>query len=131
MLLEDDVDISRGDMICRVNNQPHAARDVDAMVCWMADEPMREGGRYVIKHTSRSCRAVVDELRYRVDVNELHRDEEATTLGLNEIGRVHLRTSQPLLVDQYRDNRSTGSFILIDESTNFTVRAGMVLNTEI
>ena len=131
LLLEDDVDVSRGDMICRVNNQPQAARDVDAMMCWMADEPMREGGRYVIKHTSRACRAVVDELRYRVDVNELHRDEEATTLGLNEIGRVHLRTSQALLVDQYRDNRTTGSFILIDESTNFTVAAGMIINTEI
>jgi sulfate adenylyltransferase large subunit len=131
MLLEDEVDISRGDMISRVNNQPQPTRDIDAMVCWMVDEPLREGGRYAIKQTTRTCRTVVDEVRYKVDVNTLHRDEDATSLELNEIGRVHLRTSQPLLVDQYRDNRTTGSFILIDEATNFTVGAGMVLNSDV
>jgi bifunctional enzyme CysN/CysC len=118
-------------MISRVNNQPQPTRDIDAMVCWMVDEPLREGGRYAIKQTTRTCRTVVDEVRYKVDVNTLHRDEDATSLELNEIGRVHLRTSQPLLVDQYRDNRATGSFIIVDEATNFTVGAGMVLNTEI
>ncbi len=131
LLLEDDVDVSRGDMICRLHNQPKPSRELEAMVCWMADEPMRPGGRYQIKQTTRSCRTVVDELRYRVDVNTLHRDESAEQLSLNEIGRVHLRTSLPLLVDEYRDNRTTGSFILIDEATNFTVGAGMVLSTDI
>jgi bifunctional enzyme CysN/CysC len=131
MLLEDEIDVSRGDMICRVHNQPKPTRDLEAMICWMADTPMQEGRRYVLKHTTRSCRAVVDTLRHRVDVNTLHRDEQATSLELNEIGRVHLRTSQPVLVDHYRDNRGTGSFILVDEATNFTVAGGMVISTEI
>ena len=87
---------------------------------------MRPGGRYVINHTTRSARAVIDKLEYRVDVNSLDRDPEATELGLNEIGRVHLRTSTPLVVDPYSRNRTTGSFILIDESTNDTVGAGMI-----
>jgi bifunctional enzyme CysN/CysC len=131
LLLDDHVDVSRGDMICRVHNQPEPTRDLEAMVSWMVDEPLRAGGRYALKHTTRSVRAVVDELRYRVDVNSLHRDETADGLRLNEIGRVHLRTSAPLLVDPYRDNRATGSFILVDEATNFTVGAGMVLSAEI
>jgi bifunctional enzyme CysN/CysC len=131
LLLDDHVDVSRGDMICRVHNQPEPTRDLEAMVSWMVDEPLRAGGRYALKHTTRSVRAVVDELRYRVDVNSLHRDETADGLTLNEIGRVHLRTSAPLLVDPYRDNRATGSFILVDETSNFTVGAGMVLSAEI
>ena len=130
MLLEDDVDISRGDFICRMNNQPTEVRELEAMVCWMTDHPLREGARYAIKHTSRSARAVVDEVRYRLDVNTLHRDEEAGGLDLNEIGRLRLRTSAPLHVDEYRRNRATGGFILIDEATNDTVGAGMVLGTE-
>jgi bifunctional enzyme CysN/CysC len=130
MLLEDDVDISRGDFICRVHNQPWEAREFEAMVCWMTDHPLREGGRYAIKHTSRSVKAVVDEVRYRLDVNTLHRDEEAGGLDLNEIGRLRLRTSAPLHLDEYRRNRATGGFILIDEATNDTVGAGMVLGTE-
>ncbi len=128
--LEDEVDISRGDMICRLNNQPEPTRNLDAMICWMADKPLSPGGRYALKHTTSVCKAVVDELRYRVDVNSLHRDQEAASLGLNDIGRVHLRTSAPLLVDPYRDDRTTGSFILIDEATNFTVGAGMVLHAD-
>ena len=100
------------------------------MVCWMADAPLQPHGRYAIKHTTRNARAVVEDLRYRIDVNTLHRDESAAALGLNEIGRVHLRTSAPLLVDEYRRNRTTGSFILIDESTNSTVGAGMILSAE-
>ncbi|HEX8104342.1 MAG TPA: sulfate adenylyltransferase subunit CysN [Solirubrobacteraceae bacterium] len=128
--LEDEIDISRGDMICRLHNQPDPTREVEAMVCWMADEPLESRRKYVIKHTTRTCRAVIEDLRYRVDVNSLHRDESATTLGLNDIGRLHLRTSEPLLVDAYRDNRTTGSFILIDEATNFTVGAGMVIQRE-
>jgi sulfate adenylyltransferase large subunit len=131
LLLEDDLDVSRGDMICRVHNQPDVTRDLEAMVCWMVDEPMRPGARYQLRHTTRSVRAVVDDLRYRVDVNTLHRDDRAAGLGLNEIGRAHLRTGGPLLVDKYRDNRLTGAFILIDEATNFTVGAGMVIGTDI
>jgi bifunctional enzyme CysN/CysC len=130
LLLEDDLDVSRGDMICRAHNHPVPTRDLDAMVCWMSDMPLRARGRYGIKHTTRNARAIVDELRYRIDVNTLHRDEEAAELGLNQIGRVHLRTSAPLLVDEYRRNRATGSFILIDEATNDTVGGGMILGVE-
>ena len=129
MLLEDDIDISRGDMICRPHNQPTVTSEFEAMVCWMADAPLREGARYVLKHTTRSVKAVVDDLRYRIDVNSLHRDEAATELGLNEIGRVRLRTSGPLLLDEYRLSRTTGGFILIDEATSDTVGAGMVVRT--
>src|SRR5262245_36557187 len=114
-------------MICRPHNQPTITSELEAMVCWMSDRPLDGGGRYVIKHTTRSGKALVDEVRYRIDVNTLHRDEAATSLGLNEIGRVHLRTSTPLMVDEYRLNRATGSFILIDETTNDTVGAGMVI----
>jgi bifunctional enzyme CysN/CysC len=125
--LEDEIDISRGDMICRPGNRPELARELEAMVCWMTDGPLRRGARYALKHTTRSVRAVVDDLRYRIDVNTLHRDESAEELELNEIGRVRLRLSGPLAYDPYRRNRTTGSFILIDEATNDTVAAGMIL----
>jgi sulfate adenylyltransferase subunit 1 len=125
--LEDDIDVSRGDMICRPENRPTEAREVDAMVCWMSDRPLSPSARYRIKHTSRTALAKVDEVRYRIDVNSLHRDKEANGLELNEIGRLRLRLSTSLFVDEYRRNRATGSFILIDESTNDTVGAGMVL----
>jgi bifunctional enzyme CysN/CysC len=127
MLLEDDIDISRGDMICRPHNQPTLTQELEAMICWMNDRPLELGGRYAIKHTTRSVRGIVDEIRYRIDVNTLHRDEDAESLALNEIGRVHVRTSGPLLVDEYRKNRQTGSFIVIDETTNETVGAGMIV----
>ena len=97
------------------------------MVCWMSDRPLSASSRYRIKHTSRTALAKVDEVVYRMDVNSLHRDQDATSLELNEIGKLRLRLSTPLLVDEYRRNRATGSFILIDESTNDTVGAGMVL----
>jgi len=125
--LEDHLDISRGDMLCRPHNQPTVARELDAMVCWMAEKPMQVRSRYVIKHTTRSAKAVVDEIQYRVDVDTLHRDETDGGLALNDIGRVRLRSSLELLVDPYARNRTTGSFILIDESTNDTVGAGMLL----
>jgi bifunctional enzyme CysN/CysC len=125
--LADDLDISRGDMICRPHNRPSVGQDLDAMVAWLADTPMRVGGKYFLKHTSRTGRALVQNLHYRLDVNTLHRDLEATSLGLNEIGRVELRSTVPLFYDEYRANRSTGSFILIDEATNNTVGAGMIL----
>ena len=125
--LEDDIDVSRGDMICRPENRPKEAREIDAMVCWMSERELSPSSRYRIKHTTRTALAKVDEVRYRIDVDSLHRDKEATSLGLNEIGRLRLRLSTPLFVDEYRRNRQTGSFILIDESTNDTVGAGMVL----
>ncbi|MBD0281310.1 MAG: 50S ribosome-binding GTPase [Thermoleophilaceae bacterium] len=125
--LDDDLDVSRGDMIARPQNRPIEARDVDAMVCWMSERPLQPRGRYRVKHTTRTVLAKADELRYRIDVNTLHRHEDADGLSLNEIGRLRLRLSSPLFVDEYRRNRTTGSFILIDESTNDTVGAGMVL----
>ncbi len=124
--LEDDIDVSRGDMICRPHNQPTVASELDAMVCWMNEAPLRKGARYLLKHTSRSVKAMVDDLIYRIDVNSLHSDRAATELGLNEIGRVRLRTSAPLLLDEYKLSRTTGGFILIDETTYDTVGAGMV-----
>jgi len=127
LTLEDEIDVSRGDMICRPHNRPVEARDIDAMVCWMSERPLSGSARYRIKHTSRTALAKVDDVRYRIDVNSLHRDQAATGLELNEIGRLRLRLSAPLFVDEYRRNRVTGSFILIDESTNDTVGAGMVL----
>jgi bifunctional enzyme CysN/CysC len=125
--LADDLDVSRGDVICRAHNHPEVSRDLDAIVCWMDDAPVREGARYAIKHMTRSARAQVTEILHRIDVDTLHRDESAQQLGLNDIGRMRLRTSVPLVFDSYRRNRATGSFILIDEATNDTVGAGMVI----
>ncbi|SNT03516.1 bifunctional enzyme CysN/CysC [Actinomadura meyerae] len=126
--LADDIDISRGDMIARPNNRPEVAQDLDAMVCWMTpDRTLTPRSKLVIKHTTRTAKTMVKDLHYRLDVNTLHRDEAATALGLNEIGRVSLRVTQPLFVDDYGRNRLTGGFILIDEATNNTVAAGMIL----
>ncbi|MFI7301719.1 sulfate adenylyltransferase subunit 1 [Micromonospora aurantiaca] len=126
--LTDELDISRGDMICRPNNAPMAVQDIEAMVCWMDEtRPLQVGGKYAIKHTTRSARAIVRGLHYRLDINSLHRDETAGELKLNEIGRVRLRTTVPLLADEYRRNRTTGGFVIIDESTNRTVGAGMIV----
>lgn len=125
--LQDDLDVSRGDMISRPLNQPILTQDIDAMICWMSDKPLSPGQKLRIKHTTRNVRAVVKELYYEMDINTLHRNQEAQALLLNEIGRVKLRTTSPLLVDEYRRNRMTGGFILIDEATNATVAAGMVL----
>ncbi len=124
--LEDDVDVSRGDMICRPQNAPKPSQDIDAMICWMTNEPLRPRQKLAIKHTTRTGRALVKDIQYRLDVNTLHRDKETKELGLNEIGRVQLRTTVPLLCDPYSKNRSTGSFILIDEATGVTVGAGMI-----
>jgi bifunctional enzyme CysN/CysC len=126
--LADEIDISRGDMIARTNNHPRVAQQFDATVCWMADGTALEPGRdYVIKHTTRTTRARITALDYRLDVNTLHRDKSATALKLNELGRISLRSQVPLLLDEYTRNASTGSFILIDPDTNGTVAAGMVL----
>jgi bifunctional enzyme CysN/CysC len=127
LVLEDDLDISRGDMICRPHNQPSVSQDIEAMVCWMSDSrTLARRDRLVVKHTTRTVKAIVRDLHYRLDVNTLHRDETADKLGLNEIGRVSLRLTQPLFCDSYTRNRQTGGLILIDEATNATVGAAMI-----
>ena len=126
--LTDNIDISRGDMICRPNNQPHAGQDLQAMVCWMSDtKPLTPRMKLAIKHTTRTARVMVTDLQYQLDVNTLHRQMSPESLGLNEIGRVTLRSTQPLFFDEYRRNRNTGSFVLIDEASNATVAAGMIV----
>jgi bifunctional enzyme CysN/CysC len=128
MQLEDHLDVSRGDLICRPGNRPHTGQDLDAMVCWLTDQSsLGPSDKYTLQHTTRSTRATVRQLDYRLDINTLHRDESAESFSLNEIGRVRLRTQQPLLFDPYRRNRETGSFILIDEATTNTVAAGMII----
>jgi sulfate adenylyltransferase subunit 1 (EFTu-like GTPase family) len=127
LLLADDLDVSRGDMLCRPHNQPPATQDIEAMVCWMTDAPpLTPRSRLVVKHTTRTVKAIVRDLHYRLDVNTLHRDEGARQLGLNEIGRVSLRLTQPVFCDPYARNRMTGGLILIDEATNGTVGAAVV-----
>jgi bifunctional enzyme CysN/CysC len=129
--LTDDLDISRGDMICRPHNRPLVSQDVDAMLCWFSDQaPLSVGDRYRVLHTTRSVLARVENLDYRLDVNTLHRDESATSLALNQIGRVRLRTQAPLMFDPYHRNRATGGLILVDLATNNTVAAGMILSAE-
>ena len=127
MTLNDEIDISRGDMIVKPNNQAKVEQDIEAMLCWFSNTPMQNRGKYLIKHTSHETQAVIRELRYQVDVNTLHKVEDSESLELNEIGRVTIRTAAPLLHDNYRRNRSTGSFILVDPGTNETVGAGMIV----
>ncbi len=127
ILLEDDIDISRGDMIVRDSNQPQVGQDIDAMLCWMGDKPLQLNGKYAIKHTSRDARCVVREIKYKLDIGTLHRINEAPHIGMNDIGRIMLRTTAPIMYDSYTRNRETGSFILIDEGSNVTVGAGMIL----
>ena len=119
--LEDDIDISRGDMIVRENNVPQSGQDLDVMLCWLHERPMQAGGRYVLMHTTREARCIVKDIRYKIDITTLRRLEQERTFGMNDIGRVQLRTTVPLSYDSYRRNRLTGSLILIDEHTNETV----------
>jgi sulfate adenylyltransferase large subunit len=125
--LSDELDISRGETICRAEQAPTVARELEADVCWMTDQPLRQGGRYLVKHTTREVTAIVDELCDHVDVHTLERGGAPHELALNDIGRVRLRTSAPLVFDPYESNRRTGSFILIDEASNNTVGAGLVV----
>jgi bifunctional enzyme CysN/CysC len=125
--LEDEVDLSRGDMLAHPHAPPCVEREVVATVCWLASKPLQVGGRYYLKHTTRTTKAIVAELRHKLDINTLARDETATSLALNEIGEVVVKTAAPLLYDPYSRNRTTGGFILIDEATNGTVGAGMIL----
>ena len=127
MTLEDDIDISRGDMLVRENNKPTIEQDIDAMICWMNEKKMIPRGKYTIRHTSQTARCIIKELKYKMDVNTLHRNEEDREIGLNDIGRVTIRTTKPLFFDSYRRNRNTGSIILVDEATNETVAAGMII----
>jgi sulfate adenylyltransferase subunit 1 len=127
MLLEDDIDISRGDMIVRENNQPEVTQDIEVMLCWFNERPLQVRGKYAIMHTTKEARCMIKEVRYRLDINTLHRDEENREINMNDIARVVLRTTAPLFVDAYRKNRITGSVILVDEQTNETVAAGMVI----
>jgi sulfate adenylyltransferase large subunit len=127
--LDDQIDVSRGDMIVEADGQPVSAREIEATICWMSEQPMQPRGRYAIKHTTRTARAIVEQVDYRVDVNTLEH-VPAPQLALNEIGRVRLRCSSPLVVDPYARNRTTGSFILIDEATNDTVAGGMVISAQ-
>ena len=127
MTLTDDIDISRGDMIAKPNNQPEPSQDIDLMLCWMNEKPLQPRGKYRIRHTTRDARCLIKDVRYKVNVNTLHRVEDDKILKLNDIGRVQIRTTIPLMADSYRKNRDTGSVIIVDEFTNETVAAGMIL----
>jgi len=127
MTLEDNIDISRGDMIVKPNNQPENGQDIELMLCWLNEKKMTPGGKYSIKHTTKDARCVIKEVRYKMNINTLHKIEDDKTIGLNDIGRVLIRTTSPLFYDSYNKNRITGSVILVDEFTNETVGAGMIL----
>jgi sulfate adenylyltransferase subunit 1 len=126
--LEDEIDISRGDMLVKANNQPEPTQDVDAMICWFSSEKQLAGsGKFILRHTTKEVKAIVTEVCYKVNINTLHKVEDDVTLSLNDIGRIKLRTSSPLIADSYKSNRITGSFVLIDELSNATVAAGMII----
>jgi len=125
--LEDDIDVSRGDMIARPNNQPTVSQEVDLMLCWLDNSPLNTRSKYILRHTSNEVRAMVKDIRYKVDVNTLHRNEEDLEVKMNDIARVKLRLAKPIYSDSYAKNRITGSVILIDEATNNTVASGMII----
>jgi sulfate adenylyltransferase subunit 1 len=125
--LKDEIDISRGDMIVRENNVPQVGQDLDLMVCWLNEKPLQAKGKYAIKHTTKEARCIIKDIKYKLNINTLHRIEDDLHLGLNDIGRISIRTTQPLFFDSYRRNRSTGSIILVDEGTNETVGAAMII----
>ncbi len=127
LLLEDDLDLSRGEMIVRENNQPNVDQDIELMICWFSEKPMQINGKYTLFHTTREARCVIKEIRYKLNINTLHRDQEDLKIGMNDIARISIRTTKPLFFDSYRKNRITGSVILIDEGTNATVAAGMII----
>ncbi|MBX7225255.1 MAG: sulfate adenylyltransferase subunit CysN [Chitinophagales bacterium] len=125
--LNDEIDISRGDMIVRENNVPHNSQDLDIMVCWMNEKKMVKGGKYALKHTTKDTRCMIKDVKYKLNINTLHRNEEDLEIGLNDIARISIRTTSPLFFDSYKRNRNTGSVILIDEGTNETLAAGMII----
>jgi sulfate adenylyltransferase subunit 1 len=125
--LEDEIDISRGDMLVKPNNQPNSSQDLDARICWFSgSKKLTQGGKYLIKHTTKTAQAMISEITYKVDVNSLRKNEEDTEFNMNDIGRIKFRTSEPIFYDTYRRNRNTGSFILIDPFTHQTLAAGML-----
>lgn len=127
LTLEDDIDVSRGDMIVRSNNKPDSVQDINLMLCWLSDSPSKPRAKYTIVHTSNEQKAMIKEILYKIDINTLSRTEAPDTLAMNEICKVRIRTTKPLLIDSYRENRITGSLILVDDATNETVAAGMVV----
>lgn len=128
VLLEDDIDISRGDMLVRPNNVPKNSQDIDLMLCWFDhSKPLNPRGKYIIKHTTQEAKCMVKEIQYKLDINTLHREQEDLNIKVNDIARITIRTTKPLFFDAYRKNRITGSIILVDEGTNGTVAAGMII----
>ena len=127
MTLQDEIDTSRGDMIVRENNVPEIGQDLEVLVTWMSSNPLKPRTKVVIKHTTNQCMAMVKELKYKIDINTLHRILDIDTLDMNDIGRISLRTAKPLFYDAYKKNRQTGSIIIIDEQTNETIGAGMII----
>ncbi len=126
--LQDEIDISRGDTLVKSNNPPKVSQDIEAMICWFSNKPMANRAKLMVRHTTQETKAIIQELKYQVDVNTLHKIEGPdTTLAMNEIGRITMRTAAPLIHDAYRRNRNTGSFILVDPGTNETVAAGMIV----
>jgi len=126
--LEDEIDMSRGDMLVKANNQPVPTQDIDAMICWFdSDKKLSGSGKFILRHTTKEVKAIVTEICYKVDINTLHKVEDDLVFGLNDIGRIKVRTSAPLIADSYKSNRITGSFVLIDELTNATVAGGMII----
>ncbi|MCX7638795.1 MAG: sulfate adenylyltransferase, partial [Cyclobacteriaceae bacterium] len=125
--LTDDIDVSRGDMLCKPNNQPETSQDIDLMLCWMNPRPVSLQSKFIIRHATKEVRGILKEIQYRLDINTLQRIEGVDQLRMNDLARVKIRTSQPLLLDSYRKNRITGSLIVVDEATNETVAGGMVV----
>ena len=126
--MKDDIDISRGDMIVRPNNQPEVTQDIDIMICWFDHvNPLKHRGKYAIRHSTQEARCIVKEIKYKLDIETLSRDQDNLEIKVNDIARVMLRSTKPLFIDAYKQNRITGSIILIDEATNNTVGVGMVI----
>ena len=127
MTLEDDIDISRGDMIVRSSNNPDALQDIEVMLCWLHNDSAKPRAKYTIRHTSNEQKAMIKEVVYKFDINTLERKTDDINLNMNDIAKVKIRTTKPLMVDSYRENRTTGSLILVDDATNETVAAGMIV----
>ena len=127
LTLEDEIDISRGDMIVKTDNQPETTQDIELMICWLADKKLQVNGKYALKHVSKDVRCVVKDIQYKINIHTLEKNEEDKSIGLNDIARITLRTTAPIAIDKYSQNRNTGSLILIDEATNVTVGAGMIV----
>lgn len=125
--LENEIDISRGDMIVRVNNQPEVGQDIEVIICWLSNIPLNPSAKYILMHTTKEVKAIIKEINYKFDINTLHRIEDDKEFKMNDIGRIKLRTTQPLFYDSYERNRNTGSLILIDEASKVTVAAGMII----